>query len=169
MGVTAGIFLASILLKEMRYLVYIRYLWLIYRYRIRLRHWIILIKSNRLINMLDNSIGSLSQLKGRFTIHNFWLKLWRATCLQLELYYELHHTQTICEQAWHRSFSSHFNGLILIWKLYLTEPGARGHASDREARAQFRRQSQFKLELKYEWPISCFSQGGGFEVGNHLW
>ena len=27
-GVTAGIFLASILLKEMRYLVYIRYLWL---------------------------------------------------------------------------------------------------------------------------------------------
>ena len=26
-GVTAGIFLASILLKEMRYLVYIRYLW----------------------------------------------------------------------------------------------------------------------------------------------
>ena len=26
MGVTAGIFLASILLKEMRYLVYIRYL-----------------------------------------------------------------------------------------------------------------------------------------------
>jgi hypothetical protein len=27
MGVTAGIFLASILLKEMRYLVYIRYLW----------------------------------------------------------------------------------------------------------------------------------------------
>jgi hypothetical protein len=30
MGVTAGIFLASILLKEMRYLVYIRYLWLNY-------------------------------------------------------------------------------------------------------------------------------------------
>jgi hypothetical protein len=29
MGVTAGIFLASILLKEMRYLVYIRYLWLL--------------------------------------------------------------------------------------------------------------------------------------------
>jgi hypothetical protein len=28
MGVTAGIFLASILLKEMRYLVYKRYLWL---------------------------------------------------------------------------------------------------------------------------------------------
>jgi hypothetical protein len=28
MGVTAGIFLASILLKEMHYLVYIRYLWL---------------------------------------------------------------------------------------------------------------------------------------------
>jgi hypothetical protein len=28
MGVTAGIFLASILLKEMRYLVYIRYLWI---------------------------------------------------------------------------------------------------------------------------------------------
>jgi hypothetical protein len=28
MGVTAAIFLASILLKEMRYLVYIRYLWL---------------------------------------------------------------------------------------------------------------------------------------------
>jgi hypothetical protein len=27
MGVTAGIFLASILLKEMRYLVCIRYLW----------------------------------------------------------------------------------------------------------------------------------------------
>jgi hypothetical protein len=27
MGVTAGISLASILLKEMRYLVYIRYLW----------------------------------------------------------------------------------------------------------------------------------------------
>ena len=27
MGVTAGIFLASILLKEMRYLVYTRYLW----------------------------------------------------------------------------------------------------------------------------------------------
>jgi hypothetical protein len=27
MGVTAGIFLASILLKEMGYLVYIRYLW----------------------------------------------------------------------------------------------------------------------------------------------
>ena len=27
MGVTAGIFLASILLKELRYLVYIRYLW----------------------------------------------------------------------------------------------------------------------------------------------
>jgi hypothetical protein len=27
MGVTAGIFLASIVLKEMRYLVYIRYLW----------------------------------------------------------------------------------------------------------------------------------------------
>ena len=27
MGTTAGIFLASILLKEMRYLVYIRYLW----------------------------------------------------------------------------------------------------------------------------------------------
>jgi hypothetical protein len=27
MGVTAGIFFASILLKEMRYLVYIRYLW----------------------------------------------------------------------------------------------------------------------------------------------
>jgi hypothetical protein len=27
MGVTAGIFLASVLLKEMRYLVYIRYLW----------------------------------------------------------------------------------------------------------------------------------------------
>jgi hypothetical protein len=27
MGVTAGIFVASILLKEMRYLVYIRYLW----------------------------------------------------------------------------------------------------------------------------------------------
>jgi hypothetical protein len=27
MGVTAGIFLASILLKEMRYLAYIRYLW----------------------------------------------------------------------------------------------------------------------------------------------
>jgi hypothetical protein len=27
MEVTAGIFLASILLKEMRYLVYIRYLW----------------------------------------------------------------------------------------------------------------------------------------------
>jgi hypothetical protein len=27
MGVTAGIFLASILLKEMRYLVYIRYQW----------------------------------------------------------------------------------------------------------------------------------------------
>jgi hypothetical protein len=27
MGVTAGIFLASILLKEMCYLVYIRYLW----------------------------------------------------------------------------------------------------------------------------------------------
>ena len=27
MGITAGIFLASILLKEMRYLVYIRYLW----------------------------------------------------------------------------------------------------------------------------------------------
>ena len=27
MGVTAGIFLASILLKEMRYLVYIRDLW----------------------------------------------------------------------------------------------------------------------------------------------
>jgi hypothetical protein len=27
MGVTAGIFLASILLKEMRHLVYIRYLW----------------------------------------------------------------------------------------------------------------------------------------------
>ena len=27
MGLTAGIFLASILLKEMRYLVYIRYLW----------------------------------------------------------------------------------------------------------------------------------------------
>ena len=27
MGETAGIFLASILLKEMRYLVYIRYLW----------------------------------------------------------------------------------------------------------------------------------------------
>jgi hypothetical protein len=27
MGVTAGIFLASILLKEMRYLVYIRYLY----------------------------------------------------------------------------------------------------------------------------------------------
>jgi hypothetical protein len=27
MGVTAEIFLASILLKEMRYLVYIRYLW----------------------------------------------------------------------------------------------------------------------------------------------
>ena len=27
MGVTAGIFLASILLKEMRYQVYIRYLW----------------------------------------------------------------------------------------------------------------------------------------------
>jgi hypothetical protein len=26
-GVTAGIFLASILLKEMRYLVYIKYLW----------------------------------------------------------------------------------------------------------------------------------------------
>ena len=26
-SVTAGIFLASILLKEMRYLVYIRYLW----------------------------------------------------------------------------------------------------------------------------------------------
>jgi hypothetical protein len=32
MGVTAGIFLASILLKEMRYLVYIRYLcWLRHR------------------------------------------------------------------------------------------------------------------------------------------
>jgi hypothetical protein len=30
MGVTAGIFLTSILLKEMRYLVYIRYLWSIY-------------------------------------------------------------------------------------------------------------------------------------------
>ena len=30
MGVTAGIFLASILLKEMRYLVYKRYLWKIY-------------------------------------------------------------------------------------------------------------------------------------------
>jgi hypothetical protein len=29
MGVTAGIFLASILLKEMRYLVYIRYLWFV--------------------------------------------------------------------------------------------------------------------------------------------
>ena len=29
MGVTAGIFLASILLKEMRYLVYIIYLWLL--------------------------------------------------------------------------------------------------------------------------------------------
>ena len=28
MGVTAGIFLASILLEEMRYPVYIRYLWL---------------------------------------------------------------------------------------------------------------------------------------------
>jgi hypothetical protein len=28
--VTAGIFLASILLKEMRYLVYIRYLWVQY-------------------------------------------------------------------------------------------------------------------------------------------
>jgi hypothetical protein len=27
MGVTAGIFLASILLNEMRYLVYIRYIW----------------------------------------------------------------------------------------------------------------------------------------------
>jgi hypothetical protein len=27
MGVTAGIFLASILIKGMRYLVYIRYLW----------------------------------------------------------------------------------------------------------------------------------------------
>jgi uncharacterized membrane protein (GlpM family) len=27
MGVTAGIFLASILLREMRYLVYLRYLW----------------------------------------------------------------------------------------------------------------------------------------------
>jgi hypothetical protein len=27
MGVTSGIFFASILLKEMRYLVYIRYLW----------------------------------------------------------------------------------------------------------------------------------------------
>jgi hypothetical protein len=27
MGVTAGIFLASIVLKEMRYLVYVRYLW----------------------------------------------------------------------------------------------------------------------------------------------
>jgi hypothetical protein len=27
MGVTAGIFLASVLLKEMRYLVFIRYLW----------------------------------------------------------------------------------------------------------------------------------------------
>jgi hypothetical protein len=26
-GITAGIFLGSILLKEMRYLVYIRYLW----------------------------------------------------------------------------------------------------------------------------------------------
>jgi hypothetical protein len=31
MGVTAGIFFASILLKEMRYLVYIRYLWLLQR------------------------------------------------------------------------------------------------------------------------------------------
>jgi hypothetical protein len=30
--VTAGIFLASILLKEMRYLVYIRYLWTVYMY-----------------------------------------------------------------------------------------------------------------------------------------
>ena len=30
MGVTAGIFLASILLNEMRYLVYIRYLWYIH-------------------------------------------------------------------------------------------------------------------------------------------
>ena len=30
MRVTAGIFLASILLKEMRYLVYIRYLWVYY-------------------------------------------------------------------------------------------------------------------------------------------
>jgi predicted membrane channel-forming protein YqfA (hemolysin III family) len=29
MGVTAGIFLASILLKEMRYLVYIIYLWFV--------------------------------------------------------------------------------------------------------------------------------------------
>ena len=29
MRVTAGIFLASILLKDMRYLVYIRYLWFI--------------------------------------------------------------------------------------------------------------------------------------------
>jgi hypothetical protein len=34
MGVTAGIFLASILLKEMRYLVYIRYLCRIHRCRI---------------------------------------------------------------------------------------------------------------------------------------
>jgi hypothetical protein len=30
MGVIAGLFLASILLKEMRYLVYIRYLWSVY-------------------------------------------------------------------------------------------------------------------------------------------
>jgi hypothetical protein len=31
MGVTDGIFLASILLKEMRYLANIRYLWLLHR------------------------------------------------------------------------------------------------------------------------------------------
>ena len=37
MGVTAGIFLASILLKEMRYLVYTRYLWFLYIHQAPIR------------------------------------------------------------------------------------------------------------------------------------
>ena len=38
----AGIFLASILLKEMRYLVYIRYLWLCSSLCMQTRHYIVI-------------------------------------------------------------------------------------------------------------------------------
>jgi hypothetical protein len=60
MGVTAGIFLASILLKEMRYLVYIRYLWVL---QTRNGHYYVLLPCELTKNLIKTENGVTTSVR----------------------------------------------------------------------------------------------------------
>ena len=63
MGVTTGIFLASILLKEMRYLVYIRYLWQGHRNSGYVVSWIVVGASYPCLSLQNVVLHKVSRLK----------------------------------------------------------------------------------------------------------